>query len=190
MTQDDTVIPLRVQAKETESLAGTASRAGPTTDEFGAVYDRYLSPIYRYILSRVRNVQEAEDLTSQTFLSALESFPRYREEGRQAAWLFTIARNKIRDSARRTTFLPLLESDDCPIFTDTPGSWDKDWLLSIRTRIASLPEDDQELIRLRYTAGLPFGEIARLAGKREEAVKKYFHRLIERLREEMEARNE
>ena len=182
---------LRVEVNHKDSAEGIPVREeDPEAEGFGAVYDRFLQPLYRYILSRVRNVQEAEDLTSQTFLTAWEVFPRYRERGRAAAWLFTIARNKIVDSARRKIPLSLSDDEVLPVLAENPGEgWDRERLLSVRMRIAALPEEEQERIRLRYTADLSFAEIAALIGKREEAVKKSLYRLIDRLRTDMEDRH-
>lgn len=171
--------------------AGRRGGSDSPAETFEAVYDRFLQPVYRYILSRVRDVPEAEDLASQTFLTALEAFPRYRERGRAAAWLFTIARNKIADSARRSSASPLPDDEDCPVYAADAGEGrDVELLLAVRMRISSLPEEEQELIRLRCVADLSFAEIAALAGKREDAVKKSFYRLIVRVRNDLEDRHE
>jgi RNA polymerase sigma-70 factor (ECF subfamily) len=191
MLTDEQSLPVLSGAKERNSGAEPLAEKRPAPEAFGAVYDRLLQPVYRYILSRVRNIQEAEDLTSQTFLTALEAFPRYRDRGRLAAWLFTIARNKIVDSIRRNSPYPLSEDDDGGLAVcDSEGSYDREFLLSVRIRISSLAEDEQELIRLRYVADLSFAEIAGLIGKREEAVKKSLYRLVARVRNDLEDRDE
>ncbi|NLG95815.1 MAG: sigma-70 family RNA polymerase sigma factor [Chloroflexi bacterium] len=69
---------------------------------FGAIYDRYAASIFRYLISRTGNVEEAKDLTSQTFLTAMEAFSRYRDQGYASAWLFSIARSKYIDHLRKT----------------------------------------------------------------------------------------
>lgn len=65
--------------------------------ELNEFYDEWIQAIYRYTLSRVKHVDDAQDITSQTFLSAWQNRERYQERGEFAAWLFSIARNKIKD---------------------------------------------------------------------------------------------
>jgi RNA polymerase sigma-70 factor (ECF subfamily) len=69
---------------------------------FGRLYDHYVQPIYRYIYSRTYSAYEAEDITSQTFITAYESLPKYRERGHFSAWLFRIAQSKMNDHFRRS----------------------------------------------------------------------------------------
>ena len=88
MTQDSYqgAITIEDEAKEVAD-ARTDPRA------FGVLYDRYAPKIYRYLLSRLGSVEDARDVTSQTFLTAFETFPRYKHEGYFSAWLFSIARS-------------------------------------------------------------------------------------------------
>ena len=64
---------------------------------FATLYRRYLTPVYRYFYVRTGDRQQAEDLTAQTFISAMEGLPRYRERGTFAGWLFTIAARRLAD---------------------------------------------------------------------------------------------
>jgi RNA polymerase sigma-70 factor (ECF subfamily) len=72
---------------------------------FGVLYDQYAPSIYRYLLSRLGNVEEARDVTSQTFLTGYECFPRYKHNGYFSAWLFSIARSRYVDHLRRNKLL-------------------------------------------------------------------------------------
>ncbi len=67
---------------------------------FSTAYSLYIDQVYRYVLSRVGNTQAAEDITSETFLAALERYGNFRGEGTLAAWIFGIARHKIGDYFR------------------------------------------------------------------------------------------
>ena len=63
---------------------------------FDQLYDRHFEAIFRYVLRRVANVAEAEDLTAQTFYKALRRFWRFRWTGGNAsAWLYRIATNEV-----------------------------------------------------------------------------------------------
>jgi RNA polymerase sigma-70 factor (ECF subfamily) len=177
------VHPERMAAEEDEVAA---ARRNPQA--FGALYDRYVQPVYRYLLSRTASVEEAQDLTSQVFLTAFESFSRYRHDGYFAAWLFAIARTKFIDHLRRRKRRP-----ETPL-EEVPGP-DNDLLQQVgeaerirylKRHIQDLDEGEKELLRLRYVAGLSFAEMARLLGRSQGAVKKSLYRLLARLQSQVE----
>jgi RNA polymerase sigma-70 factor (ECF subfamily) len=159
---------------------------------FAAVYDRFLTPVYRYLYSRVGNAPDAEDLTAQTFLSALERLKSYRENGTFAGWLFAIAHSKVIDHYRRNRPQGGLESaleiaGDADPVGDVEKHLELEKLASI---LQTLSDDEQEIIRLRYVADLSFAEIAAALGKREDAVKKSLYRLLARLSVQFESQME
>ena len=161
------------------------------TAAFSVLYDRYVQPIYRYRYYRVGSAAEAEDLTSQTFLSALEALPRYKHQGNFAAWLFRIARGKVIDHVRsRQNQLPLKENFLAETSDLLAHIADADEIAHLWAQIHRLEEDEQELIRLRYTAGLPFAQIAAILGSNENTVKKSLYRLVARLQSQLEDRQD
>jgi DNA-directed RNA polymerase specialized sigma24 family protein len=89
----------RRENAEDDAALVKAARRDPST--FAALYRRYVTDVYRYHFSRVGNTADAEDLTGQTFVGALEGLPGYRERGNFASWLFTSAHNKAADYHRR-----------------------------------------------------------------------------------------
>lgn len=155
---------------------------------FGKLYDRYVQTIYRYVLSRVGNSHEAEDIVSQTFMSAYQSLGKYRERGQFSAWLFRIAQNKMNDHFRQSRREVGLEAvGEVLEREDALGTLIRAEELSrIRSIISHLDKEEQELIRLRYVADLSFVEIAEMLGRREDAVKKSVYRLLARLKSELE----
>ncbi len=78
-------------------------------EAFAVLYQRYLTPVYRYLLRRSNSVHEAEDLSAQVFIEALEGLTagRYRQGGCFAAWLFTITRRRLVDFYRQRPTAPL-----------------------------------------------------------------------------------
>jgi RNA polymerase sigma-70 factor (ECF subfamily) len=156
--------------------------------EFQQIYDRWAVPIYQYFYFRTDEPASAEDLTSQLFLSAYQALPRYQHRGHFAAWLFTIARNMSKDYFRKNhrevpleAAQQLLASSDPPIEVAQ-----QDEVVRLNKLVQSLPEKDQELIRLRYVADLTFADMAIVLRKREDAVKKSLYRLQARLQSLLE----
>ncbi len=157
---------------------------------FAELYDRFVQPVFRYIRSRVGGAPEAEDLTAQTFLAALESLPRYRHRGRFSAWLFTIARSKVVDHLRRRApeWLDESHAADGPDPLAQAARSEESARLSALIR--ALDSEEQELIRLRFVADLPFAAMASVLGKNEAAVKKSLYRLLDRLQKQLDGSHE
>lgn len=150
---------------------------------FRLIYDRWAVRIYQYFYFHTSDPAGAEDLTSQLFLSALQSLPRYQHRGHFAAWLFAIARNLSKEYYRKhRREVPLeaasgLRSSSDPV--DEVARMDE--IARLRLLVQSLPEEERELIRLRYVAELSFPDMAIVLKKREDAVKKSLYRLQSRL---------
>ena len=175
----------RSQIAEEDKESVAKSKENPS--EFSTLYDRYVQSIYRYLYYRTGSAAEAEDLTSQTFLSALEALPRYQHQGTFGAWLFRIARGKVIDYVRRRkNQLPLEDvypAESADLLAQLAHA---DEIASLSALIHQLDEDEQELIRLRYTAGLPFAHIAAVLDSNENTVKKSLYRVMARLQSQLE----
>jgi RNA polymerase sigma-70 factor, ECF subfamily len=166
---------------------------------FDVLYRRYVTSIYRYLYSRVGNAADAQDLTAQVFVEALQGLDGYRERGTFAAWLFTIARHKAADHHRRQHLhLSLDEARDAPggvgslTHSENPLGHlvRKEALQRLGTLVGQLGDDKQELLRLRFAGGLTYREIGRVVCRSEAAVKMAVHRLLRRLEAEWEETNE
>jgi len=167
-------------------------RARRDPEAFASLYQQYLSPVYRYLYHRVDNPSDAEDITTQVFLEALEGLRknRYQKGGNFRAWLFTIARRRAIDFYRAASACPLpdsLPSSEPALFVSLEK---REELQYLATALSQLDEEKREVLRLRYTAGLSFAEIALLLGKNEPAVKMMAYRAIDFLRQAWEAKNE
>lgn len=112
--------------------------------------------IYRYCYYRLRDREQAEDITQETFLHWFSS-DVYRDTGQVLQYLYTIARNLCTDESRK----PVMES----LPEDMPAA-DTDPLLSIalRTELDKLGDEDRELVLLRYVNELPVGVLCKLYG--------------------------
>ncbi|MBI9044101.1 MAG: RNA polymerase sigma factor [Anaerolineaceae bacterium] len=176
--------------EETDAALIDAARLEPAA--FGQLYDRHVQSIYRYLLSRLGNRSEAEDITSQTFLAALEQLNKYQHKGHFPAWLFSIARNKLVDHYRnQQKQIPLDQEHPAKMVSDQVNeSIQSDKIDLLRKEIDKLSESEMELLRLRFVAQLRFREIASILGRKEDTVKKTLYRLLARIKSQLEEKNE
>lgn len=167
------------------NLVATAQR---DPKAFGQLYLLFVQPVFRYLYICTGSVPDAEDLTAQTFLAALERFPSYRHTGYFASWLFSMAHNKAIDYFRRKRKdTPIEDVESIPAETNVLGQViQTERVLGLSILIHTLAEKDQELIRLRYVADLSFAEIGHVLGQKEDTVKKTLYRLLARLKVQLE----
>ncbi len=187
MVERSMTIKLKPQPEEKQvSQIIAAARQDPQV--FGELYSLYAQPVFQYLYSRMGSVPEAEDATAQTFLAALERFPKYRHDGYFASWLFSIARNKAMDYFRkRRKETSLDEAEFIPADASMLQQVIKTERVSALSKlISALSEEEQELIRLRYIAELSFADIGHLLRKKEDTVKKSLYRLLARLKVQLE----
>jgi RNA polymerase sigma-70 factor (ECF subfamily) len=157
-------------------------------EAFTALYDSYMSRVYRYVFFRVADDQTAEDITSQVFLRAWEHLKRYRQDGSFLAWLYTIARNAVIDHYRtRKEVVPL--NDALPVPTDGPTLQENVELKfeteQVRRAMLQLTSDQKEVLSLKFMAGFSTEEIAHHLGKREGAVRALQMRALRALAKEI-----
>lgn len=162
----------------------TAARRDPRA--FGALYQRYVSQIYRYCYVRLHNAPAAEDATSQTFLKALQALPQFRD-GMFIAWLYRIAHNVCADAIRR---VPVTEDYDALEFQlhadDSPER------SAIRAteraafyRAAEELSEEQRTVLDMTLSGFKGEEIAQILGKTHAAVKMLRWRGMETIKARM-----
>jgi RNA polymerase sigma-70 factor (ECF subfamily) len=168
------------------------AEARRTPEAFEQLYLRHVQPVFRYLYSRLGNRADAEDATAETFLAALDGFANYHHKGYFSAWLFSIARHKAIDIYRKDRDPAALDetgdiADDIDILEDIIHDQRRAELSSL---IAALPEEERDLLRLRYTAGLAYAEIGQLLKRSEGAVKKAIYRLLARLESQLENHHE
>ena len=172
----------------TDEDAVLAVRAGKgDTAAFGALYDRYVEAVYRYVYYRVRSDSDAEDLVSDVFMRALRAIPRYEPRQAFLAWLYRIARNAVIDRARRARVQVSFEDALAHPGVDQIVEPDAGLLAlsdkeTVRAAIARLTPLQQEVIVLRFVEGYTTSEIANLVGKREGTVRGIQFRALEMLR--------
>jgi len=168
------------------------ARAGDG-DAFGALYDRYVDTIYRYVYYRVGTPSLAEDLVSETFLRALRGINTFRWQGVDfGAWLTTIARNLITDHYKSSRYRLEVANDQLLDHAGetTPGAdsivIDRETTHRLLDAVRRLPGDQQECIVLRFLQGLSLAETAAVMHRGEGAVKALQYRATRALEQLLE----
>ncbi len=152
-----------------------ASEARTDADAFAELYRRHITRVYRYHMAHTGNTKDAEDLTSQTFMAALESIRSYRNTGTFAAWIMGIAVHKraLFFRGRRQVEVSLTSASELPdpgVSTDKAAVQRLE-LDQILCALQNLNADRAEVIALCFFGGLTCLEAAHALGKSEAAVK-------------------
>jgi RNA polymerase sigma-70 factor, ECF subfamily len=154
---------------------------------FGALYDRYVDVVFRFVLFRVGDRPLAEDLTSETFLRALRRISSVSYQGRDVgAWFVTIARNLVLDHVKSSRYrLEMTTADILDSSADDRGPEhqvvEEATATELMRCVAQLGRDQQECIMLRFMQGMSVAETAAVMGRNEGAVKALQHRAVRRL---------
>lgn len=178
------------KAPEDDEGALIAAQRDPAA--FGDIYQRHVAQIYSYLRARVGE-DDADDLTHQVFVRALDALPRYRHQGTPiTAWLFRIARNAVTDTHRRRkgtiTWDRLPEAMQPAIGDDlADGMIQRERVERLRQMLTDLTPEKPELLTLRFAGGLTVREIAGLLGRSEGAVKMELRRTLHTLKERYDA---
>ena len=162
---------------------------------FQALYELNRLPVFRYIYALTGGSQDnAEDLTAETFLRAWKARHQFHGEMDSAiGWLLRIAKSLIIDDYRRTVranrnLATDLTSEPTPEQTAIREEQQK-FLFRL---VADLPDEQREIIVLRYLLGWRVNDIARYMGASENKISVSLHRTLSKLREkwtEMDSEN-
>jgi RNA polymerase sigma-70 factor (ECF subfamily) len=160
---------------------------------FKEVYSRYIRPVHTYILRRVRNHHDAEDLTAQVFAQALRHMdPREPGEPEIAAWLFTSARNASVNHARTRRFVATVSIEEIADPAHVPSTKDPgqavvdgEEINKLIEAINRLPAEQRRAMILRFVDELPHAEIAQALGRSEGSARVLVHRTLATLRRDV-----
>ena len=147
---------------------------------FAELYELNFDRVYTYIVRRVRDRSEAQDLTSEVFHHALANIRNFEWRGVPfAAWLYRIAANAIADRSRR------LEKERGIAPATEPAAEDPEEV-EYRARlfrlVRDLPAVQRDVVEMRFAQQKSIREIARELGRSEGAVKQLQFRALESLR--------
>ena len=168
-----------------ERLLVEAAQRDPA--RFGELYELNFERVYAYVLRRLRNRTETEDITAEVFHHALANLKRFEWRGIPfAAWLFRIAANLISDRWQRSG----REVDDDAAIESvqvTPAEIEEvERRATLFRLVDTLPAEQQRVVVLRFVEQKTIKEVAREIRKTEGAVKQLQFRALTNLRARME----
>ncbi|MHC1781271.1 MAG: RNA polymerase sigma factor [Anaerolineaceae bacterium] len=156
-------------------------------------FEEEMPRLYRYLCYQTGDTAAAEEITARTCEKALSKVSQYDPtRGEMRAWMFGIARNELRAHFRSLRVSPAevsLENLPEPTFpTDSPEQelQRKEVFTFLLRKLAGIPEREQEIIALRYGAGLSVAETAGILGITENNAAVLLHRTLGKLKKLLE----
>ena len=143
-------------------------------------FRRHYRQIYGFVRRRSQTAVDAEDVTAEVFADAAAALERF-EPGTAPvlAWLYTVARRRLADAARRQHGGEPLPEVAAPAYPDEVAR-------AIRRALAALPDEQRRVVVLKLLRGLSFGEIATHVNATEAACKMRFSRALAQMRDSLQ----
>ncbi len=144
--------------------------------------------VYSFILSIMKNPQDAEEVMQETYMKIWTSASSYQSQGKPLAWIFTIARNlcymKFRDQKHRADMgLEELTGEEtgelCLPLENLADA------MALRAALELLKEDERQIVLLHASAGLKHREIAASLGMPLATVLSKYNRSIKKLKQNL-----
>ncbi len=175
-----------VSLHQTLSDSELILKASHDAEAFTALYQRYVTRVYRYFISQLGDEHDAQDLTSQTFIAVLEGLKTFNGQSAFSTWLFGIANHKRLDHFRRHPATQSLESETTADLIDDSSELPSDAELQLEEVLAALKligGDRAQVIALRVFADLSVAETAAVMSRSEDAVYALMSRTVRDLRQ-------
>ena len=157
--------------------------------KFAPLYDKYYEQIFRFVYQRLNDKELAFDITSQVFLKALVNLKKYKSKGLPfSSWLYRIAKSEVYQLFRNTKAEWAINIDEANLnvmaeeIEEQYSEQDHEQLIEL---LCGLPEEDLQLIEMRYFEKRSFKEISEIIEITENNSKVRVYRILEKLKSQM-----
>jgi RNA polymerase sigma factor (sigma-70 family) len=162
----------------------------PASTQFEELYRMHAHTLLRFVRRQVQSMEEAEDIVLDVFIAAMESKTILKlGQHEQQAWLHRVALNKCMDVHRRATRKPTVSLDILAENILHDNDWEPDSIVArqeeyalLHETLSGLTEQQREILRLKFSAGLHSPEIARRMNKSDSAIRMMLARTLNLLR--------
>ncbi len=175
------------------ALVPSSATAGGTEDWVLCAIEEHEGSLLRYANHFVHDLETARDVVQDTFLQ-LCRHPNEELRPRVAQWLFTVCRNRAIDVCRKERRMKLAPENQLTDHLEGQSDASVDPVARLEKsetakgllkQIARLPERQQEVLRLKFNAGLSYKEIAEVTGLSSSNVGFILHTAISKLRQRL-----
>lgn len=149
--------------------------AGPTPED---VFIRHRREIYRYLVRTTGRPDAADDLSQEVFLRVVRALRNGGPVGHERGWVFSIARNLVRDRQRSQRTGPVMVET----FSEPATAGTQAMAFGLAEALAALADDDRDVFLLKEIGGLSYAEIAVACNCSVEAVRSRLFRTRAALR--------
>lgn len=153
---------------------------------FGELYEKYFDRIFNFVYRQTDDEELAGDLSSQTFINALNNLSRYEFRGVPfSAWLYRIARNEINKHYRKNKRKNVFSIEELKVrelIERSDEAWDEELIQKLINFMKDLPTDMLQVLELRFFEDKDFKEIAFILDITESGAKMRTYRALDKLR--------
>lgn len=153
--------------------------------DFEKMYRMYYMEVYSYVMTVIKNSNQAEEITQETFFKAMKSRNNYRGEASEFTWLCAIAKNLCMDVLRKQSKHEDLK-EEVPVAVNIEKMLvDKETTLQIHQVLHNLEEPYKEVFHMRVFGELSFRNIGQIFGKSENWARVTYHRARLKIQEKL-----
>jgi RNA polymerase sigma-70 factor (ECF subfamily) len=172
-----------------------------TPPDFDDVFQEFQSHVFRFACHLTQSQSEAEELFQETWLRAVQGFPKEFDKKRFKSWLFTVAANIHRDNLRKGRIRRMFFLERTKASLQDRGfqsymlggrssslareSEDADLGRALGKAVDNLPERQRRVFVLKEIEGFKYAEISEIFGLPVGTVKSLLHRALKRLQQEL-----
>jgi RNA polymerase sigma-70 factor (ECF subfamily) len=170
-----------------EIIALVEEASGGKFTAFGDLYSIYLDKIYRYIFYQVHDKMTAEDITEEVFIKAWKAIGSCKgKEKTFSSWLYRIAHNHLINTVRSMQKFTSIEKVDLVDFSDPKQEIETNAdYQDLIGKMTCLPQNQKQVIILKFIEGLDNREIGKIMGKSEGAIRELQMRALATLRQKL-----
>jgi len=179
-------VPVTAKPPEPEITGLVRKAIEGNVEAYGEVYKLCLDRIYRYVFYQVKDTMTAEDITEEVFIKAWKAIRTCRgQEDTFLPWLYRIAHNQMIDTLKKE--IKVLQSTDTNAFIDNFEERVEQSLKwqQVLDNISTLPEQQRQVVILKFIEGVDNIEISLIMGKRQGAIRILQMRALTALRRQL-----